>query len=559
MNDNSSNDNQEIKPLNFIEQIITEDLQVGKYQQIVTRFPPEPNGYLHIGHAKAICLNFGLVNTFPGKCYLRFDDTNPLKEEDEFVRAIMEDVKWLGFEWCTESYSSDYYVKLYEFAIHLIKNGLAYVDSLSQEEIRAYRGTLKGSGKNSPYRDRPIAENLELFTKMRAGEFAEGTHVLRAKIDMNSGNINMRDPVIYRIRHAHHQRTGNDWCIYPMYDYAHPLSDALESVTHSLCSLEFQDHRPLYDWFVDNSPCQAKPMQIEFARLNISHTVTSKRKLRQLVEDGIVAGWDDPRLPTLKGMRNRGYPPAAIRKFCEIVGVSRSDSVIDLSILEDCVRDELNYVSKRVLAVFAPLKVVIENYPADQNEVLKAPFYPQNKENPASRDLPFAREIYIDRSDFMEDPPKKFFRLAEGREVRLRYAYIIKCNSVVRDKNGMVVELRCTYDKNTLGKNPEDRKVKGVIQWVASQFAKPIAIQQFDRLFVDENPAREDDFQQFINKNSLSELTAYCEPAIVSEKLGAIMQFERLGYYKVNKVEGSEVTSMHRIVELHSTWDKIKC
>lgn len=559
MNDNVSNATQEIKPLNFIEQIITDDLQTGKYQQIVTRFPPEPNGYLHIGHAKAICLNFGLTNNFPGKCYLRFDDTNPLKEEEEFVRSIIEDVKWLGFEWCAETYSSDYYVKLYEFAVHLIANGLAYVDSLSQEEIRAYRGTLKEPGKESPYRDRPIAENLELFTKMRAGEFPDGAHVLRAKIDMQSGNINMRDPVIYRIRHAHHQRTGNDWCIYPMYDYAHPLSDALECVTHSLCSLEFQDHRPLYDWFVDNTPCPAKPTQIEFARLNISHTVTSKRKLRQLVEDGAVTGWDDPRLPTLKGMRKRGYPPAAIRKFCEIVGVSRSDSVIDLSILEDCVRDELNYVSKRVLAVFAPLKIVIENYPVEQNEILKAPFYPQDKENSASRDLPFAREIYIDRADFMEEPPKKFFRLAEGKEVRLRYAYIIKCNSVVRDENGTVVELRCTYDKDTLGKNPTDRKVKGVIQWVASQFAQPIAIQQFDRLFVDENPAREDDFQQFINKDSLSTLTAYCEPAIACEELDAVMQFERLGYYKVNKVEGAKVTSMHRIVELHSTWDKIKC
>lgn len=558
MSDSSSKDNLETRPLNFIEQIIADDLKTGKHQQIVTRFPPEPNGYLHIGHAKAICLNFGLVNSFPGKCYLRFDDTNPLKEEDEFVKAIIEDIQWLGFEWCAETYSSDYYEKLYEFAIHLIKNGLAYVDSLSPDEIRAHRGTLQEPGKDSPYRTRSIDENLDLFTKMRAGEFADGDHVLRAKIDMTSGNINMRDPVIYRIRHAHHQRTGDAWCIYPMYDYAHPLSDALEYVTHSLCSLEFQDHRPLYDWFVDNTPTPAKPIQTEFARLNISHTVTSKRKLRELVEDKIVDGWDDPRLPTLKGMRSRGYPPAAIRKFCEIVGVSRSDSVIDLSILEDCVRDELNAASKRVLAVFDPLKIVIENYPEGECEILNAPFYPQDKENTETRDLPFAREIYIDRSDFMEDPPKKFFRLAVGKEVRLRHAYIIKCEDVVRDADGNVIELRCTYDKDTLGKNPEDRKVKGVIQWVASKYAKSVDIQQFDRLFMDENPAREDDFKQFINDNSLTELKAFCEPAVAKEPLGAIMQFERLGYYKVNKLKESTVTSLHRIVELRSAWDKIK-
>ena len=503
MNDSSNKDNVESKTLNFIEQIIADDLQTGKHQQIVTRFPPEPNGYLHIGHAKAICLNFGLVKNFPGKCFLRFDDTNPLKEEDEFVKAIIEDIQWLGFEWCAETYSSDYYENLYEFAVHLIKNGLAYVDSLSPDEIRAYRGTLQEPGKESPYRTRSIAENLDLFTRMRAGEFADGEHVLRAKIDMRAGNINMRDPVIYRIRHAHHQRTGDTWCIYPMYDYAHPLSDAFEYITHSLCSLEFQDHRPLYDWFVDNTPCPAKPIQTEFARLNISHTVTSKRKLRELVEDKIVSGWDDPRLPTLKGMRSRGYPPAAIRKFCDMVGVSRSDSVIDLSILEDCVRDELNTTSKRVLAVFDPLKVVIENYPEGESEIINAPFYPQNKDNTTARDLPFAREIYIDRSDFMEEPSKKFFRLAVGKEVRLRHAYIIKCEDVVRDVDGNIIALRCTYDKDTLGKNPEDRKVKGVIQWVASEYAKPVDIQQFDRLFMDENPAREDDFKQFINNHSL--------------------------------------------------------
>lgn len=546
------------KPLHFIEQIISEDLKSGKHEQIITRFPPEPNGYLHIGHAKAICLNFGLVNTFPGKCYLRFDDTNPLKEEDKYVKAIMDDIKWLGFNWCDERYSSDYYEKLYDFAIHLIKQGLAYVDSLSAEEIREYRGTLQEPGRESPYRNRTIAENLDLFAKMRAGEFKDGEYVLRAKIDMCSGNINMRDPVMYRIRHAHHQRTGDKWCIYPMYDYAHPLSDALENITHSLCSLEFQDHRPLYDWFVDNTPVNAKPIQTEFARLNLSHTVTSKRKLRDLVENNIVTDWDDPRLPTLRGMRNRGYPASAIRKFCEIIGISRADSVIDVSILEDCVRDELNQISKRVMAVFDPIKIVIENYPEGKTELIKASFYPNSTDNNAVRDLSFAREIYIERSDFMENPPKSFFRLAVGQEVRLRHAYIIKCVGIKHDEQGNVIELRCIYDQDTLGKNPEGRKVKGVIHWVAAHTAKLLDIQQFDRLFLHENPGQDEDFKKYLNPNSLLSQKAYCEPAILDEKLDSILQFERLGYYKVNKVDNSQVTSLHRVVELKSAWDKIK-
>lgn len=552
-------DNQtENRPLNFIEQIISEDLKTGKYQKIITRFPPEPNGYLHIGHAKAICLNFGLVNTFPGKCNLRFDDTNPLKEEDEYVHAIMDDIKWLGFNWGQEFYSSDYYEELYDFAIHLIKQGLAYVDSLNAEQIREYRGTLQEPGRESPYRNRAISENLDLFTRMRVGEFKDGEHVLRAKIDMSSGNVNMRDPVLYRIRHAHHQRTGDKWCIYPMYDYAHPLSDALENITHSLCSLEFQDHRPLYDWFVDNTPVRAKPIQTEFARLNLSHTVTSKRKLRDLVESNIVSDWDDPRLPTLRGMRNRGYPANAIRKFCEIIGISRADSVIDVSILEDCVRDELNQTSKRVMAVFDPLKIVIENYPEDKKDLLKASFYPNSVENSETRDLPFTREIYIERSDFMEDPPKSFFRLAVDKEVRLRHAYIIKCIGVKHDNLGNVIELRCIYDKDTLGKNPEDRKVKGVIHWVSALDAKPLDIQQFDRLFLHENPGQDEDFKKHLNPNSQLAQKAYCEPAIINEKLDSILQFERIGYYKVNQISNNQVISLHRVVELKSAWDKIK-
>ncbi|OGV28933.1 MAG: glutamine--tRNA ligase [Legionellales bacterium RIFCSPHIGHO2_12_FULL_35_11] len=545
------------KPLNFIKQIIENDLSTKKYSEIVTRFPPEPNGYLHIGHAKSICLNFGLVDKYPGHCYLRFDDTNPLKEEDEFVNSIIDDVSWLGYKWKDIKYSSDYYENLYDYAVELIKKNLAYVDSLSQEKIREYRGNWQEIGKTSPYRNRSIEENLDLFSRMRSGEFADGKHVLRAKIDMASGNINMRDPVLYRIRHAHHQRTGDKWCIYPMYDYAHPISDAIEHITHSLCTLEFQDHRPLYDWFIENLPVPARPIQTEFARLNLSHTVTSKRKLRQLVEDGIVSGWDDPRLPTIKGMKNRGYPPKAIRDFCEIIGISRSDSVIDVSILEDCVREELNKTTKRTLAVLDPLKIIIENYPHEQEDMLNASYSPQDA-NSATRELPFSREIYIERSDFMENPTKGFFRLAKDKEVRLRHSYVIKCNEIIYNDAGEVVELICTYDPETLGKNPVGRKVKGVIHWVSVKTAKKIVVQQFDRLFMDENPGREDDFMQFLNKNSLQEKIAYCEPAILNEHLDAVIQFERLGYYKVNKIANNQVTSLHRVVDLKSSWAKLE-
>lgn len=543
------------KRAHFIRQLIIDELASGKHKSVVTRFPPEPNGYLHVGHAKSICLNFGLAEEFKGACNLRFDDTNPMKEEDEYVKAIIDDVKWLGFEWKDMTHSSDYYQELYDFAIELIKKDLAYVDSLSMEEIRAYRGTLQAPGKESPYRNRPVEESLNLFERMKAGEFADGTHVVRAKIDMQSGNINMRDPVLYRIRHAHHQRTGDAWCIYPMYDYAHPVSDALEKITHSLCTLEFQDHRPLYDWLVDHLTLPAKPVQTEFARLNLSHTVTSKRKLRELVEKNIVSGWDDPRLPTLKGMRKRGYPPAAIKQFCEIIGISRSDSVIDMSILEECIRNEFNQTAKRALCVMDPIKVVIENYPEGKVENLSASYNPQDPES-ARRNLPFSREVYIERSDFMEDPPKKYFRLFPGSEVRLRHAYVIKCHEAIKNEHGDVIELRCTYDEKTLGKNPEDRKVKGVIHWVSCAQAYPITIYQYDRLFNDANPAREEDFLQFLNHDSLKTQQAFCEPSLATREEGEVFQFERLGYYCVNTVDNGQVKAFHRVVDLKDTWAK---
>ena len=539
----------------FIRQLIADDLRTGKHQTVVTRFPPEPNGYLHVGHAKSICLNFGLAQEFGGQCYLRFDDTNPLKEEDEFVQAIIEDVRWLGFEWCGLTHSSDYYTVLFDFALSLIEQGLAYVDSLTMDEIRAYRGTLQEPGRNSPYRDRSVAENVALFQAMRAGEFADGTHVLRAKIDMASGNVNMRDPVLYRIRHAVHQRTGEAWCIYPMYDYAHPISDAMEKITHSLCTLEFQDHRPLYDWFIANLPVPAVPVQTEFARLNLSHTVTSKRKLRQLVETGVVEGWDDPRLPTLQGMRKRGYPPMAIRKFCELIGVSRSDSVIDMSILEACVRDSLNETALRALVVMNPIKVVLENYPHADGELLTVRAHPQD-ESLGSRVLPFTHELYIERDDFMQEPSPGYFRLSPGAEVRLRHAYVIRCVDVIYDAHGAVAELRCTVDLDTLGKNPVGRKVKGVVHWVSVGHAKPLQVIQYDRLFHDTNPAREDDFMQFFNQDSCSKLSAYAEPYVALAPIGTVFQFERLGYYAIRSAE-ADMASCHRVVGLKDTWSKL--
>lgn len=541
------------KRAHFIRQLIKDDLTSGRHSSIVTRFPPEPNGYLHIGHAKSICLNFGLANEFTGQCNLRFDDTNPIAEEDEFVHAIIDDVRWLGFEWTALTFSSDYYQQLYDYAVELIKKELAYVDSLCMDEIRTYRGTLQEPGRDSPYRNRTVAENIDLFLRMKAGEFPDGTHVLRARIDMKAGNINMRDPVLYRIRHVEHQRTGNQWCIYPMYDFAHPISDALEKITHSLCTLEFQDHRPLYDWLIEHLAVPAKPVQTEFARLNLSHTVTSKRKLRQLVEKNIVSGWDDPRLPTIRGMRERGYPPAAIRQFCEEVGISRSDSIIDMSLLEACVRNELNDTAKRALCVMNPLKVVIENYPEAQVEDLSAPFYPQNQTT-ERRVLPFSKELYIDRADFMENPPKKYFRLCPGGEVRLRHAYVIRCTDVIYNEQGDLIELRCTYDPATLGKNPEDRKIKGVIQWVSARHAHPISVYQYDRLFTDENPGRDDNFLQFLNANSLNIQQALCEPSMASQALHEAFQFERMGYYSVMKMDNGKVTAFQRIVDLKDNW-----
>jgi glutaminyl-tRNA synthetase len=540
----------------FIRQIINDDLTSAKHKAIVTRFPPEPNGYLHIGHAKSICLNFGLAEEFDGKCLLRLDDTNPIKEEEAYAQGIVEDVEWLGFEWSDKTHSSDYYHQLYDWAEELIKNELAYVDSLTMDAIREYRGTLQEPGRESPYRSRTIEENLDLFRRMKAGEFKDGEHVLRARIDMTSGNINMRDPILYRIRHVSRQLTGDEWCIYPMYDYAHPLSDALECITHSLCTLEFQDHRPLYDWLIEHLPVPAKPRQIEFARLNLSHTITSKRKLRQLVEENIVSGWDDPRLPTIRGMRARGYPPKAIRQFCEIIGISKSDTVIDMSILESCVRDELNETAKRAMCVLDPLKIVIDNYPEHHVEELKAPFHPQNPDF-GVRSLPFSRELYIEKSDFMDNPPKKFFRLSPGKEVRLRNAYVIRCDKVIHDDEGNVVELRCSYDKDTLGKNPEGRKVKGVIHWVSAEHAHPVKIFQYDRLFNDSNPAREDDFMQFLNHDSLDISEGLCEPALATQPKGEVFQFERLGYYAVNEA-GNETTAFHRIVNLRDTWAKLE-
>lgn len=545
------------KRQHFIRQLVSDDLAEGKHEAIVTRFPPEPNGYLHIGHAKSICLNFGLSEEFKGKCYLRFDDTNPIKEEEEFVRAIIDDVQWLGFKWEAITYSSDYYQQLFDYALHLIDQGKAYVDSLCMEDIRSYRGSLQEPGRDSPYRNRSIEENKDLFLRMKSGEFEDGAHVLRAKIDMRSGNINMRDPVLYRIRHVHHQRTGDQWCIYPMYDFAHPISDAMEHITHSLCTLEFQDHRPLYEWFLENLPVPSKPVQTEFARLNVSHTVTSKRKLRTLVEEKIVEGWDDPRMPTLKGMKKRGYPPEAIRQFCEIIGISRADSVIDMSILEDCVRDHLNIYAKRAMCVMNPLKLVIMNYPEAQTESLQAAFHPEHPEY-GSRELPFSREIYIEQTDFMEVPSAKYFRLAPGKEVRLRNAYVIKCEEVIHDENGHVAELRCTYDPETLGKKPEGRKVKGVIHWVSCKEALAVKIKEYDRLFTEANPGAQEDFLSCLNKDSLNIYDAFCEPSLANQENAEAFQFERLGYYAVDRgSEDAQVKAFHKIVNLRDSWGKI--
>jgi len=552
-------------PPNFIRNIITGDLRTNKYEgRVHTRFPPEPNGYLHIGHAKSICLNFGLAAEYRGLCNLRFDDTNPSKEEAEYVESIMEDVRWLGFDWGDRLfYASDYFEQLYEYAVQLIKDGKAYVCDLSPQEIREYRGTLTEPGKDSPYRTRSVEENLDLFERMRAGEFEDGSHVLRAKIDMASPNLNMRDPVIYRILRAEHHRTGDKWCIYPMYDFTHCLSDSIEGITHSICTLEFEDHRPLYDWFLDELQLY-HPQQIEFARLNLSYTVMSKRMLLELVDQGYVTGWDDPRMPTISGLRRRGYTPESIRDFCERIGVAKGDSMVDIALLEHSVREDLNKRAPRVMAVLHPLRVVIDNYPEDQVEELDAL---NNPEDPStgSRNVPFSRVLYIERDDFLEDPPKKFFRLAPGREVRLRYAYFIKCVGVLKDEQtGEVVELHCTYDPETRGGwAPDGRKVKATLHWVSAVHSIEAEVRLYDHLFLKANPSDEKeggDFKRYLTPNSLETLTSCrVEPSLKAAAPGSRYQFERLGYFCVDSVDSSnEALVFNRTVTLRDTWAKIK-
>lgn len=544
----------------FIREIVRADLAAGRHDSVVTRFPPEPNGYLHIGHAKSMCLNFGVAQEFGGHCNLRFDDTNPTKEELAFIENIQKDVRWLGFDWGEHLYfASDNFEQLYEWAEHLIRTGNAYVDDLSQEEIRAHRGTLTEPGRESPFRDRPADESLDLLRRMRAGEFPDGARVLRAKIDMASGNINLRDPVLYRILHAEHPRTGGAWCIYPTYDFAHGQSDAIEGVTHSLCTLEFEDHRPLYDWLIEHLPVPHRPRQYEFARLNLTHTVLSKRRLTQLVREGHVAGWDDPRMPTLAGLRRRGYPPAAIRDFISRIGLAKSDSTVDVALLEHCVREDLNRAAERRLAVLRPLKVTIENYPEGEVEELEAA---NNPADPAagSRMLPFARELYIDRADFMEDPPKKFFRLAPGREVRLRYAYFITCREVVKNDAGEVTELICTYDPETRGGNaPDGRKVKATIHWVSARHAVAAEVRLYDHLFARPDPGASDDWLTDLNPASL-EVHEDCrlEPALADVSSKAPVQFEREGYFVADAASTPERPVFNRTVALRDTWAKVQ-
>ena len=544
----------------FIRNIIAEDLAEKRTKSLVTRFPPEPNGYLHIGHAKSICLNFGTADEFGGQCNLRFDDTNPAKEEQEFIDAIEEDIKWLGYNWSGEPrYASDYFDQLYEWAELLIGEGKAYVDDLSADEIREYRGTLTKPGRNSPYRDRSVEENLALFRRMRAADFQNGERVLRAKIDMASGNINLRDPVLYRIMHETHPRTGNAWCIYPTYDYAHGQSDAIEGVTHSLCTLEFEDHRPLYDWLLENLPVPSRPRQYEFSRLNLSYNVLSKRRLIQLVVEGHVNGWDDPRMPTISGLRRRGVPPEALRDFIRRIGVTKSDSVVETQLLDHCMRELLNRTALRRMAVLNPLKVVIENYPEGEEEELEAVNNPED-DKAGSRKVPFSRELWIESDDFMEDPPRKFFRLAPGREVRLRYAYFIKCHKVMKDTNGEIIEIRCTYDPATKGGNaPDGRKVKATMHWVSASHAVEAKVRQYENLFFTETPGQDDDYLEAINRDSFSVLTGcMLEPALAKATVGDALQFERLGYYCADPDGTPKQPVFNRTVGLRDTWAKVQ-
>ncbi len=549
-------------PVNFIEAVINEDLKTGKHEgRVHTRFPPEPNGFLHIGHAKSICLNFGIAEKYDGGlCNLRFDDTNPLKEEDKYVNSIIEDVKWLGFDWGDRLYyASDYFDQLFDYAVQLVRDGKAFVCDLNSEEIRSYRGTLTEPGKESPYRNRSVDENYDLFMCMKSGEFPNGSRTLRAKIDMSHPNLNMRDPVIYRILHASHHRTGDTWCIYPMYDWAHGLEDSIERITHSLCTLEFEDHRPLYDWYLEQLGvyhCQ----QIEFARLNQNYTVMSKRMLLELVEGGFVSGWDDPRMPTISGYRRRGYTPQSIRNFAEKIGIAKRDNTVETSLLEHSVREDLNKRAPRVMAVLQPLKIVIENYPEEQTEELAAVNNPENPKA-GTRNVPFSRELFIERNDFMEDPPRKFFRLAPGREIRLRYAYFITCTQVIKDENGHVIEIRCTYDPETKGGSaPDGRKVKGTIHWVSAKHCLDAEVRLYDRLFSVPNPGRDGDFKKDINTDSLQVLT-HCkvEPSLKNTDPNVTVQFERKGYFCVDFVDSSpEHLIFNRTVPLRDSWKKIE-
>jgi glutaminyl-tRNA synthetase len=544
----------------FIRQIIHDDLESGKHAEIVTRFPPEPNGYLHIGHIMSICLNFGVAEETGGKTFLRFDDTNPGKEREEFVQAIERDVQWLGFGWGDRlSHASDYFEQLFAFAESLIELGVAYVDSLSADEIRELRGTLTEPGRNSPHRDRSVKENLDLFRRMRDGEFADGEHVLRAKIDMASPNMNLRDPALYRIRHIKHQHTGDKWCIYPMYDFAHTMSDAIEQVTHSLCTLEFEDHRPLYDWFLDQLKPEHRPRQIEFSRLNLAYTITSKRKLNALIEGGIVSGWDDPRLPTIAGMRRRGYPAIALRDFVKRGGVTKKDKLIEMGVLENSIRDELGESAPRRMGVLRPLKVVLSNYPEGQVEMMQALNHP-NRPELGTRDMPFTRELFIEQDDFLEDAPRKFFRLKPGGEVRLRFGFIIRCDEVVKNDAGEVVELHCSYDPDTRsGTGTSDRKVKGTIHWVSAEHAIPAEVRLYDRLFTIPDPNTAADIMDVLNPNSFEAVTAMLEPALAELADGETVQFERLGYFCLDSVDHTaDAPVINRIVTLRDSWAKIE-
>jgi glutaminyl-tRNA synthetase len=543
---------------NFVLELVEQDVAAGKYRPVMTRFPPEPNGYLHIGHAKSICLNFGIAQAVVGAvCNLRFDDTNPSTEEDEFVRSIQEDVRWLGFDWDNRMYfASDYFDRLHAMAIQLIEAGKAYVDSQSLEEMREGRGSFYKPGRVSPYRDRSVAENLDLFTRMRAGEFADGAHVLRAKIDMESPNQNLRDPVMYRIKREHHHRTGDNWCIYPMYDFAHGYSDAIEGVSHSVCTLEFEDHRPLYDWFLDQVTFDPRPRQIEFARLNLTYMTLSKRKLKQLVDKNLVSGWDDPRMPTLAGLRRRGYTPDAIRTFCERIGVSKRNSFVDIALLEYAVREDLNRRCKRAMGVLRPLRVVLENFPEGSEELFEAPWHPEDPSHGA-RKLPLSRVLYIDRDDFAENPPKGWFRLSPGTEVRLRYACIVRCDRVIKNDRGEVVELRCTWDPNSRGGNPSDgRKVKGTLHWVSVAHAQRAEVRLYDRLFQTEFPGEEsDDFLADINARSCETVgDAHVEPALAGAAPGDRLQFERVGYFCVDPDSRPGALVFNRTIGLRDSW-----